>query len=89
MVWQEARFWKIRHLEDAAAAEFTRLQDELGPLLEARNAFVDQRRANLALRALHEGPSQALLMSLVDRASPTRRPSSGSGATSGASSASS
>ena len=70
VVWQEARFWKIRHLEDAAAAEFTRLQDELGPLLEARNAFVDQRRANLALRALHEGPSQALLMSLVDRALP-------------------
>ena len=70
-VWQEARFWKLRHLEEEAAAAFTRMQDELGPLLAARNELVRQRRMNHALRALHHEPSQAHLMALVDRALPS------------------
>ena len=71
MVWQEARFWKLRHLEEEAAAAFGRMQDELGPLLEARNEFARQRRTNLALKALLHEPSQAHLMALVDRALPS------------------
>ena len=71
VVWQEARFWKLRHLEEETAAAFTRMQDELGPLLEARNELVRQRRTNLALKALLHEPSQAHLMALVDRALPS------------------
>ena len=71
VVWQEARFWKVRHLEEEAAAAFTRMQDELGPLLAARNELVRQRRTNLALQALLHEPSQAHLMALVDRALPS------------------
>ena len=71
VVWQEARFWKVRHLEEETAAELTRIQDELAPLLEARNEFVRRRRTNLALQALHREPSQARLMALVDRALPS------------------
>ena len=70
-VWQEARFWKLRHVEEEAGAAFTRMQDELGPLLEARNEFVRQHRTNLALKALLHEPSQAHLMALVDRALPS------------------
>ena len=71
VVWHEARIWKIRHLEAAAAAELVRLQDRIGPLLEARNEFVRERRTNLALRALLHEPSQAHIMGLVDRALPS------------------
>ena len=71
VVWQEARFWKVRHLEEEAAAAFTRMQDELGPLLAARNELVRQRRTNHALQALLGEPSQAHLMALVDRALPS------------------
>ena len=70
-VWHEARFWKIRHLEAEAAAELIRMQDRIGPLLEARNEFVRQRRTNLALRALLHEPSQAHVMGVVDRALPS------------------
>ena len=71
VVWHEARFWKIRHLEAAAAAELVRMQDRIGPLLEARNELVRERRTNLALRALLHEPSQAHIMALVDRALPS------------------
>ena len=70
-VWQEARFWKLRHLEEEAAAAFTRMQDDLGPLLAARNDFVRERRTNLALKALLREPSQAHVMALVSRALPS------------------
>ena len=71
VVWQEARFWKLRHLEEEAAAAFTRMQDDLGPLLAARNELVRQRRTNHALKALLHEPSQAHVMALVDRALPS------------------
>ena len=71
VVWQEARFWKLRHLEEEAAAAFTRMQDELGPLLAARNELIRQRRTNHALKALLHEPSQAHVMALVDRALPS------------------
>ena len=68
VVWQETRFWKVRHLEEAAAAELARMEDRLGPLLEARSELLRLRRANRALTALLGEPSQAHLMALVDRA---------------------
>ena len=71
VVWQAARFWKLRHPEEEAAAAFTRMQDELGALLAARNELVRQRRTNLALKALLHEPFQAHLMALGDRALPS------------------
>ena len=71
VVWQEARFWKIHHLKDAAAAELTRMQDELDPLLEARNELLRLRRTNRGLSESLREPSQARLMGLVDRAIPS------------------
>ena len=70
LVWQEARFWKVRHLERAAATELARLQDRLGPRLEARNELLRLRRTNRALAQILNEPSQARLMLLVDRALP-------------------
>ena len=70
VVWQEARFWKIRHLEDTVTSELARLQDELGPLLDARNELLRLRRTNRALSDIVREPSQAHLMGLVDRAIP-------------------
>lgn len=71
VVWQEARFWKIRHLQETVTGELTRLQDELGPLLDARNALLRLRRTNRALSDILREPSQAHLMGLVDRALPS------------------
>ena len=70
LVWQEARFWKVRHLERAAATELARLQDRLGPRLEARSELLRLRRTNRALVQILNEPSQARLMLLVDRALP-------------------
>ena len=71
VLWQEARFWKVRHLEEGAAVELARMQDRLGPLLEARNELLRLRRTNRALSAILNEPSQARLMGLVDRALPS------------------
>ena len=69
--WQEARFWKIRHLGGSVAAELARMQDELDPLLAARNELLSLHRTNRTLSAILREPSQALLMGLVDRAIPS------------------
>ena len=71
VLWQEARYWKIRQLEDTAASEFRRMQERISPLLEARNALIGLRRTNLALLDLLRRPSQAELMHAVDRAIPS------------------
>ena len=71
VVWQETRFWKTRHLKDTVAGELARMQDELGPLLDARNELLRLRRTNRALTDILGTPSQALLMGLVDRALPS------------------
>lgn len=70
-VWQEVRFWKTRHLKETVAAELARMQDELGPLLDARNELLRLRRTNRALSDILREPSQARLMGLVDRAIPS------------------
>jgi len=71
VLWQEVRYWKIRQLEQTAAEEFDRLQEQIAPLIEARNTLIDLRRTNLALLDLLSGPSQAALMEQVDRAIPS------------------
>ena len=71
VAWQEARFWKIRHLASSAAAELARMQGELDPLLAARNELLSLNRTNRALSAILREPSQARLMGLVDRAIPS------------------
>ena len=70
VLWQEARFWKVRHLERSVAAQFARTQDRLGPLLEARNELLGLRRTNRALAEILKEPSQALILGFVDRALP-------------------
>lgn len=71
LAWQEIRFWKVRGLEREVAAELARMEDRLSPLLAARTEFLRLRRTNQALAALLSEPSQARLMSLVDRALPS------------------
>ena len=71
VVWQEARIWNIRQLNEAAEMELARFQAELGPLLEARNELLRLRRTNQARLDLLREPSQARIMSLVDGAIPS------------------
>ena len=71
LAWQEARFWKIRHLAESVAAELALMQDRLEPLLSARGELVRLHRTNRALSAILREPSQARLMGLVDRAIPS------------------
>ena len=71
--WQEARFWKIHHLRESVVADLARMQDELDPLLAARNELLRLRRTNQALSAILTEPSQARLMGLVDRAIPSAK----------------
>ena len=72
-LWQEIRIHKTRHFTRAAETEFARMQDEVAPLIEARNEFVGLRRKNLALATLLAAPSQAYLMGEVDRTLPSTR----------------
>lgn len=70
-LWQEVRFWKTFHFTQTVAATFTRIQDEVAPLLQARNELVRLRSRNGTLSALLATPSQAYLMGEVDRALPS------------------
>ncbi len=71
VLWQEARYWKIRHLEATAARGLDTLQARLTPIFEARKTLLDLRRTNLALLDALREPSQARLMDAVDRAIPS------------------
>ena len=71
VLWQEVRYWKISEMEEAAVREFGRLQDQLTPILEARNELMDLRRTNLALLQVLQTPSQAYLMNEMDAAIPS------------------
>ena len=71
VLWQEVRYWKISELEEATAREFDRLQEQLTPILEARNELMDLRRTNHALLQVLQAPSQAHLMNEMDRAIPS------------------
>ena len=71
VLWQEVRYWKISELEEAAAREFDQLQEQLTPILEARNELIDLRRTNQALLQVLQEPSQAHLMNEMDHAIPS------------------
>lgn len=70
-LWQEVRFRKTQYLTQTVEAAFARIQDEIAPLLQARNELVRLSRRNLALSDLLATPSQAHLMGEVDRALPS------------------
>ena len=70
-LWQEGRFRKLRHLTQTAEAAFSRIQDEVAPLVRARNELVRLRTRNHALSDLLANPSQAYLMNEVDRTLPS------------------
>ena len=69
--WHEARYWQARHLEHAAAADFAAMQQDLNPILSARNELLALRNRNLAVTEILGEPSQAYLMGAVDRAIPS------------------
>ena len=68
--WHEARYWQARLLQRTAAAEYDGLQQDLDPILSARDELLTLRRRNLALSEILREPSQAYLMGLVDSAIP-------------------
>ena len=69
--WHEVRYWKARHLQQAAEEQFSGLQQDLDPILSARNEMLALRSRNLALAEILGEPSQAYLMGLVDNAIPS------------------
>ena len=70
LVWQEVRTWKMGYLEEVAAAELVRMEEELGPALQARNELVRLRTRNEALAGILHQPSQAHIIGLVGQALP-------------------
>ncbi len=69
--WHEARYWQVRNLQRTAEAEFAALQQDLDPILSARNELLALRERNLAVAEILSEPSQAYLMGLVDAAIPS------------------
>ena len=69
--WHEARYWQARHLQQAAEADFAATQQDLNPILSARNELLALRNRNLAVTEILGEPSQAYLMGAVDRAIPS------------------
>ncbi|MDE0242001.1 MAG: hypothetical protein OXQ84_17720 [bacterium] len=69
--WHEARYWQARHLQQAAEQDFAALQQDLDPILSARNELLALRSRNLAVAEILGEPSQAYLMGLVDSAIPS------------------
>ena len=70
LVWQEVRVWKMDYLGESAAVELARMEQELGPALQARNELVRLRGRNEALAGILRQPSQARIIGLVDQAMP-------------------
>ena len=71
VTWHEVRYWNVRHLRQAAEEQFSGLQQDLDPILSARNEMLALRRRNLALAEILAEPSQAYLMGVVDNAIPS------------------
>lgn len=69
--WHEVRYWNVRHLQQSAEEQFAGLQQDLDPVLSARNEMLALRRRNVALAEILGEPSQAYLMGLVDGAVPS------------------
>ncbi len=70
-VWQETRFWKLTHMQAAAAETFAAVEAELGPIARTRAEAVRLRRRNDAVAGILNVPSQAYVMGLVDAAIPS------------------
>lgn len=71
LLWQEVRFRKLHHLVRTAAVASSRIQDEVAPLVRARNELVRLRTRNRALSEVLATPSQAYVMNEVDRTLPS------------------
>ena len=69
--FEEARVWRYHFAHQAAAAELRQIDEELAPVLDARDELVTLNRRNDFLAGLLNEPSQAELMVRVDRALPS------------------
>ena len=68
--FEEARVWRYHFAHQAATAELRQIDEELAPVLDARDELVALNRRNAFLAELLNEPSQAELMVRVDRALP-------------------
>ena len=71
LAWQQVRFHKIDYLRAGAADELERMEQDLGPALQARTELLRLRARNRSLSGILNHPSQALIMGLVDQAVPS------------------
>ena len=69
--FEEARVWRYHFAHRAAAAELTRIDERLTPVLDARDELVALNARNAFLAGILNEPSQAELMLRVDRALPS------------------
>lgn len=70
--FQEARYWRYHLAHAADTAEFRAIDEQLAPVLDARDKLVAQNGRNAFLARALNHPSQALLMLRVDRALPSK-----------------
>ena len=66
--FEEARVWRYHFVHQAAVAELRQIDEELTPVLDARDELVDIIRRNAFLAGILNEPSQPELMLRVDRA---------------------
>ena len=71
IAFQEARVWRYHFAHQAAAGELRQMDEELAPVLDARDELVTLNRRNGFLAGILNEPSQAELMVRVDRALPS------------------
>ena len=69
--FEEARVWRYHFAHRAAVAELRHIDEELAPVLDARDELVTLNRRNDFLAGILNEPSQAELMVRVDRALPS------------------
>ena len=70
--FQEARYWRYHLAHAADTAELRAIDEQLAPVLDARDKLVAQNGRNAFLARALDHPSQALLMLRVDRALPSK-----------------
>lgn len=70
--FQEARYWRYHLAHATDAAELRAIDDELAPVLDARDKLVALNSRNAFLAGALNQPSQALLMLRVDGALPSK-----------------
>ena len=70
-LWHEGRYWKALGLAAAADAEFDARQQELAPVLAARDEMVSLQQRIAAMADILAQPSQAHIMGVIDKALPS------------------